>query len=239
MSITGHLSLADNFQYDFRVTWWLWCVWCHRWSWPIDRSPQKLLYYFKTHRRGAALGPPLPPSRSISFLVSHCLPIFSPYVPPSSSLSVPSQTAQGAILCHFISLLLHFHRVCALLSATIKPFHASLKFPRPPPRSLPLFPSVCLPLSVSSSLSLPPCSAHLQHIKIPPSFLQRIAQSLRDLLHSSLALPLPLSLHFCLSLFGSTTQFSIQHISSFVLLTHLCPSPKPPCVFFLHPSLSL
>lgn len=92
-------------------------------------------------------------------------------------------------------------------------------------------------LSILSSLSLPLCSAHLQHIKIPLFFLQRIVQSHRDLLHSSMLSPScspylsPLvSLHF-----GSTTQHLIQPIFSFVLLTHLYPSLSPSVLYFSIP----
>lgn len=122
--------------------------------------------------------------------------------PLPSPLYAPSSLApRGAhFWCHLVSLLPHFLPTCPLFSSTIKPFHALLKFPRPPPRSLPLFPSVRPPssrlLCGSSSLSLPLCSAHLQHIKIPLFFLQRIVRSLRDLLHSSM-FSLPLSLRIC------------------------------------------
>lgn len=55
------------------------------------------------------------------------------------------------------------------------------------PWATPAFsPSFSICLSPSSFCSLPLCSAHLQHIKIPLFFLQRIVQSLGDLLHSSM-----------------------------------------------------
>lgn len=85
----------------------------------------------------------------------------------------------SVILCHSHFI---FSQCVPLFYTTIKPFHASLKFPGPPPRSRPF--SICL--SPSSFCSLPLCSAHLQHIKIPLFFLQRIVQSLGDLLHSSM-----------------------------------------------------
>lgn len=128
------------------------------------------------------------------------LPVFPCLPAPHCTPAPPSPTALLAILCHFMPFIVSFSpHASPFSSITIKPFHAFLKFPRPPPRSRPLFPSVyLLLLSVSSSRSLPLRSAHLQHIKIPLFFLQRIVQSLWDLLHSFMFSLLPC--HICLPL---------------------------------------
>lgn len=143
---------------------------------------------------------------SICSLFSHyhtitlCPTVFPCLPAPRCTPVPPSLAALVAILCHFMPFLASFSpHASPFSSITIKPFHAFLKFPRPPPRSRPLFPSVyLLLLSVSSSRSLPLRSAHLQHIKIPLFFLQRIVQSLRDLLHSFMFSLLPC--HICLPL---------------------------------------
>lgn len=185
---------------------------------PISQKPA---YAFKIHRcvRRAVVGPPLPPCLSFCllfalypfFVVTLWLPIFFPYVSlPSltTSIRVPSSlTARGAILCHFVSFSrFAFRNMCPPFlryNQTLSRFSSnSLGHPRVLSLFFHLSISFSLLLPVSSSLSLPLCSAHLQHIKIPLFFLQRIVRSLRDLLHSSM-FSLPLSLHICLPLFLS------------------------------------
>lgn len=115
-------------------------------------ASEKPAYAFKIHRCALPTSSSslcLSLSHFILFSVTVCLPIFSPYVSHPSltvSIRVPSSlTAGGAILCHFVSFFrcFIFSPCVPFFSATIKPFHA-LKFPRPPPRSLLLFPSVYL-----------------------------------------------------------------------------------------------
>lgn len=90
------------------------------------------------------------------FIVTLCLPISFPYVSlPLSTVSILPNGTSGHFVSFCVIFLLHFLPTCPLFSATIKPFHALLKFPRPPPRSLPLFPSVYLLLSSSLRLLFP------------------------------------------------------------------------------------
>lgn len=117
-------------------------------------------------------------SHFVSFHVSFVS--FSPHVSPFSRLQSNPFTLPSNSLGHPRVLSAFFH-----LSISLSPLPLLLR----------------LLLSVSS-LSLPLSSAHLQHIKIPLFFLQRIVQSLWDLLHSSMLL-LPLCLHICLPLFLS------------------------------------
>lgn len=127
--------------------------------------------------------------------VTLCLPIFFPYVSLTSfAVSILSQTARVAILCHFCFIFSPCVPFSLLQSNPFTLSSDSLGHPRVPSA---FFHRLLFPLP-----SLPLCSAHLQHIKIPLFFLQRIVQSLRDLLHSSM-LSLPLSLHICLSVFFS------------------------------------
>lgn len=159
------------------------------------------------------VGPPLPPCLSFSLLSAHY-----PFFFLSHTLS-PNlfPICLSAFLLHRVRLWAflsnctsgHFVTFCVIyasFSPHVSPFlrynQTLSRFPQIPSAtpafSLPLFPSVYLLLFVS----LPLCSAHLQHIKIPLFFLQRIVQALRDLLHSSM-LSLPLSLHICLPSFLS------------------------------------
>lgn len=152
--------------------------------------------------------------------MSPCLP--PPHPLPCHPPSLHEWPFFSGILCHFCFI---FSPCVPLFFTTIKPFHTFLKFPQPPPRSRLLFHlSISFSLLQPVSSSLPLRSAHLQHIKIPFFFLQRIVQSLRDLLHSSMfSLPF---LHICLPLslcFGSIMQCLIPSIFSFVVLTHLYP----------------
>lgn len=166
------------------------------------------------------------------FLVTLCLPIFFPYVSlPSSAASIrmpSSLTARVAILCHFCFIFTPCVPFSLLQSNPFTLSSNSLGHPRVLSLFFHLSISFSLLLSVSSSLSLPLCSAHLHHIKIPLFFLQRIVQSLRDLLHSSM-FSLPLSLHICLPLFLSILAelHSVRFSFSFVFLTHLYPSLSP------------
>lgn len=119
---------------------------------------------------------------------------------PSLCLSI-CHPLSNCMCSHFVSLLLHFHPMGPFSLLQSNPFTlSSNSLGHPRIHFFHLSPSNCL--LVSSSLSLPLCSAHLQHIKIPLFFLQRIVQSLRDLLHSSM-LFLLLTLHICLPLFLS------------------------------------
>lgn len=88
-----------------------------------------------------------------------------------------------AIFCHFVPFSLHFLPVCPPFPHNNHTLSGFSQIPWATPAFSPSF-SICL--SPSFSCSLPLCSAHLQHIKIPLFFLQRIAQSLGDLLHSSM-----------------------------------------------------
>lgn len=142
-------------------------------------------------------------------------------------------------MCHLVSFLLHFHPTCPLFTATIKPFHASLKFPRPPPRSLLLFPSVYLLLSFSLCLLLlllPSlfCSpaAHKNSSFLSPEDCS-VAQGFTAFLYA-FSVSLYLSPLVSLS-FGSTTQHLIQPIFCFVFLTHLYPSLSPSVFSFSIP----
>lgn len=85
-----------------------------------------------------------------------------------------------AIRCHFVPFLLHFLPVCPPFLHNNRTLSRFSQIPWATPAFSPSF-SICLSVS-----SLPLCSAHLQHIKIPLFFLQRIVQSLGDLLHSSM-----------------------------------------------------
>ena len=122
---------------------------------------------------------------------------------PCPSVCHPLRLPFHVVLCHFFCFIFSPRVPFSLLQSN--PFTLSSNS-LGHPRALSLFfhlsISFSLLLSVSSSLSLPLCSAHLQHIKIPLFFLQRIVRSLRDLLHSSM-FSLPLSLHICLPLFLS------------------------------------
>lgn len=76
------------------------------------------------------------------FLPPTCQRIHPPVIP---------QWPFSVILCHSHFI---FSQCVPLFCTTIKPFHVSLKFPGPPPRSRPLFPSVRLPLPSAPSLSV-------------------------------------------------------------------------------------
>lgn len=130
------------------------------------------------------------------------------------------------ILCHFVPFSLPFLPVCPPFLHNNQTLSRFSQIPWATPAFSPSF-SICL--SPSSFCSLPLCSAHLQHIKIPLFFLQRIVQSLGDLLHSSMfSLLFSPYLSPCLC-FGSATQPLIHSIFSFVCLTHLYPSKASLC----------
>lgn len=100
------------------------------------------------------------------------------FLPPHVTVSILASSPSG----HSVS----FCAILAPFSPGVSPFSAQQSNPFTllsnslgHPRVLALF----FHLSVSSR---PLCSAHLQHIKIPLFFLQRIVQSLGDLLHSSM-----------------------------------------------------
>lgn len=104
----------------------------------------------------------LSPICSLSFFCCHtltpnlfsiCLPAFPHHVHPCAILSNCARS-------HFVSFRVIFslrfsQHVSPFSPLQSNPFTLFLKFPRPPPRSLPLFPSVYLLLSSSPGLLFP------------------------------------------------------------------------------------
>lgn len=123
------------------------------------------------------------------------------------------------ILCHSYFI---FSQCVPLFCTTIEPFHASLKFPGPPPRSRPLFPSVCL---LPPSLFCSP-AAHKNSSFLSPEDCS-VAWGFTAFLYVfSPFLSLSVSLSLC---FGSSTPSLIHSIFSFVCLTHLYPFKASLC----------
>lgn len=81
------------------------------------------------------------------FLVTLCLPIFLPYVSLSSfatsSRTASSLTARVAILCHFVSFLLHFHPMRPLFLCYNQTLSRFPQIPSATPALSPSF-SICL-----------------------------------------------------------------------------------------------
>lgn len=125
-------------------------------------------------------------------------------------------------MCHSCSI---FSRCVPLFCTTIEPFHASLKFPGPPPRSRPLFPSVCL---LPPSLFCSP-AAHKNSSFLSPEDCS-VAWGFTAFLYVFSPFPsLSVSLSLC---FGSATLPLIHSTFSFVCLTHLYPFKTSLCFSF-------
>lgn len=171
-------------------------------------------------------------SSSLSVLFSH-ISFFSPLL--SNNLSQSSfHMSPYPFVCHPPSRTCgHFVSFCAILvpfSPHVSPFHNNQtlsRFSRIPWATPAFSPSFSICLSPSSFFALPLCAAHLQHIKIPLFFLQRIVQSLGDLLHSSM-----FSLHIFLPVSSAWQHYTVfNSLSRLLCLFNTFVSILSFCVF--------